>query len=116
MSKSIVQVHSLLHDCIHGGGIKSPQLQGRDERDVGCSRARKTYTDIVSGGRQHNLIEYVWVLVTIDETCVFYLDFKPESRGWRTGAKKVGVEEGHADHVSLKRNCRQDVARLASIL
>ncbi len=53
---NILQQQALLHNPIHGDGIKSPQLQGRYKRDSGY--ARKKNINGVSGRRQVDLVVY----------------------------------------------------------
>ncbi len=112
----IEQVGALLHNRIHGGGVKRPQLQRRYERVA--SIPRKTNINSVFGGEQVRLIvlyTILWGACKIklaDEQC---LDLKVES-GWSTSAKKVGVQERDPNHIGAALNCRQHVTVLASAL
>jgi hypothetical protein len=113
----IVQV-SVLHIGVHTGGIKSPQLQGRDERHVRGRIGCKAHIKSVSGGRQDDLALKYWICSRenageINHTCQLGFDFHYDLGRTR---QKGGVIESGADQICLEGKCRQDVAALGPIL
>jgi len=113
---NIEQVGALLHNLIHVGGVKRPQLQRRYERVA--SDAPKTNINSVFGGGQVALIVLYIILCgacKINWANWQCLDLKVES-GRSTSAKKVGVQEIDPNHIGVVLNCRQHVTVLASAL
>ncbi len=126
----IEQVGALLHNLIHVGNVNKPQLQRRYERVA--NDARKTNINSVFGGGQVALIVLYIILCGISKlklacyiilcgackiklACEQCLDLKAES-GCSSSARKLGVQERHANHIDVVWNCRQHVTVLASTL
>ncbi len=112
----IEQVGALLHNLIHVGGVKRPQLQRRYERVA--SDARKTNINSVFGGGQVALTG-LYIMHCAGACKINFgnwqcLDLKVES-GRSTSAKKV-VQEIDPNHIGVVLNCRQHVTVLASAL
>ncbi len=113
------RVHvSVLHIGVHTGGIKSPQLQGRDERHVRGSKGCKAHIKSVSGGRQDQLaLKYCSIrrgkAEEINQTCILGFDFHHDLGRTR---QKGGVIESGTDQICLEGKCRQDVAILGPIV